>query len=47
MLDFPIEYKYLTNKTKTMLSISKIIKFNPSKCLNLIGEPNVLYLSFT
>lgn len=41
MLDFPLEYKYMTNKTKIVLSILKIIKFNPPKCLNLIG--NLMY----
>lgn len=49
-LDSPIKFKHpvvLTHKTQTMSSFPRIIKSDAPKCLNLIGELNVLYLNFT
>ena len=30
-----------------MLTFQRTIKFNVAMCLNLIGEPNILYLNFS
>ena len=48
-LGSPIKFKHLfsfTNKIQTKLSFAKIIKFNVTIYVNLIGEFNALHLRF-